>query len=250
MSDTALVVMARYPEAGKTKTRLARTIGQSNAAHLYQAFLTDLASRFVDVDCALHWAYTPADVDYQSFITALAPAHAQQMWSFPQQGEDFAARLHYAFQWTERHGFQRTIVISSDSPHIRAEMITQATEALDHADVVLGPADDGGYYLIAMRKAYDVFSGIPMSTSVVAQMTIETAQNQGLKVHLLDSLFDIDELPDLQRLAQLLAVDSTLAPTTATYLTTMRSSHDHNAPDTHNYDTETRATTFDLHRAN
>lgn len=250
MSDTALVVMARYPEAGKTKTRLALTIGQANAAHLYQAFLTDLAARFVDLDCVLHWAYTPADVDYQSFITALAPTHAQPMWSFPQQGADFAARLHYAFQWTEQHGFQRTIVIGSDSPHIRAEMITQATEALDHADVVLGPADDGGYYLIAMRKAYDVFSGIPMSTSVVAQMTIEAAQNQGLKVHLLDSLFDVDELADLQRLAQLLATDSTLAPTTATYLTTMRSSHDHNAPDTHNYDAETRATTFDLHRAN
>jgi uncharacterized protein len=250
MSDTALVVMARYPEAGKTKTRLARTIGQTNAAHLYQAFLTDLAARFVDLDCALHWAYTPAEIDYQSFITALAPAHTQQMWSFPQQGADFAARLHYAFQWTEQHGFQRTIVISSDSPHIRPEMITRATEALDHADVVLGPADDGGYYLIAMRKAYDVFSGIPMSTSVVAQMTIEAAQNQGLKVQLLDTLFDVDELPDLQRLAQLLATDSTLAPTTATYLTTMRSSHDHNAPDPHDYDAETRATTFDLHRAN
>jgi uncharacterized protein len=230
MSDTALVVMARYPEPGKTKTRLARTIGQIEAAQLYQAFLTDLATRFVGLDCALHWTYTPADIDYQSFITALAPDHASQMWSFPQQGDDFAARLLYAFQWTQQHGFQRTIVISSDSPHMRPELITQATAALEHADVVLGPADDGGYYLIAMRQPYDVFSGIPMSTSVVAQMTIEAAQRQGLKVQLLDSLFDVDELPDLQRLAQLLAIDNTLAPTTATYLTTMRSLHDHNAP--------------------
>ena len=250
MSDTALVVMARYPEAGKTKTRLARTIGQAEAANLYQAFLTDLATRFVNLNCDLHWAYTPANVDYQTFITALVPYQTQQMWSFPQQGADFAERLHHAFQWAEQHGFQRTIVISSDSPHIRPEMITRAIEALEHADVVLGPADDGGYYLLAMHKAYDVFSGIPMSTAVVAQMTIEAAQRRGLKVHLLDSLFDIDELPDLQRLARLLETDSTLAPTTATYLTTMRSLHDHNAADTHDYDAETRATTFDLHRAN
>jgi rSAM/selenodomain-associated transferase 1 len=250
MSDTALVVMARYPEPGKTKTRLARTIGQAQAAHLYQAFLTDLASRFVGLDCDLHWTYTPANVDYQTFITALAPTHAQRMWSFPQQGADFAERLQHAFQWTKQRGFQRTIVIGSDSPHIRPDMITQAIEALEYTDVVLGPADDGGYYLIAMHKPYDVFSGIPMSTSVVAQMTIEAAQRQGLKVHLLDPLFDVDELPDLQRLAQLLATDSTLAPTTATYLTTMRSLHDHDAPDTHDYNAETRATTFDLHRAN
>jgi rSAM/selenodomain-associated transferase 1 len=250
MSDTALVVMARYPEAGKTKTRLARTIGQTQATQLYQAFLTDLAVRFADQDCSLHWAYTPADVDYQSFVATLAPDHAQQMWSFPQRGAEFGDRLRHAFQWTQQQGFQRTIVISSDSPQISQDIIKQARAALDHADVVLGPADDGGYYLIAMHKPYDVFSGIPMSTSVVAQMTIEAAQRQGLKVHLLDSLFDIDELPDLQRLAQLLAADRTLAPATAVYLTTMRSLHDHNA-ETHDHpDTGTCATALDLHRAN
>src|SRR5947209_2536528 len=241
MSDTALVVMARYPGPGKTKTRLARTIGQTQAAHLYQAFLTDLASRFVGLDCDLHWTYTPANVDYQTFITALAPALAQQMWSFPQQGADFAERLHHAFQWTEQHGFQRTIVIGSDSPHIRPDIITQTIEALEHADVVLGPADDGGYYLIAMHKPYDVFSGIPMSTSVVAQMTIEAAQRQGLSVRLLEPLFDIDELPDLLRLTQLLQADRTLAPVTAAYLATRRSLYD-------TY-TNSHAATFDIHRA-
>jgi glycosyltransferase A (GT-A) superfamily protein (DUF2064 family) len=87
---------------------------------------------------------------------------------------------------------------------------------------VLGPADDGGYYLIAMRKPYDVFSGIPMSTAVVAQMTIEAARRQGLIVHLLETLFDVDELPDLQRLADLLTRDSTLAPVTAAHLITMK----------------------------
>jgi glycosyltransferase A (GT-A) superfamily protein (DUF2064 family) len=102
------------------------------------------------------------------------------------------------------------------------EIVAHAREALNEADVVLGPADDGGYYLIAMRKPNDVFSGVPMSTSVVTQRTIELAERQGLSVRLLEPLFDIDELPDLLRLAQLLEADSTLAPVTATHLATMK----------------------------
>lgn len=238
MHDTALVVIARYPEVGKTKTRLAHTIGHAEAASLYQAFLTDLAQRFAGQEWNLHWTYTPAEVDYQTFITALAPG--QPMKSFPQQGPDLGARLHYVFQWTHFHGFERTIVIGSDSPQISHEIIVRARSALDKADVVLGPADDGGYYLIAMRKPYDVFSGIPMSTAVVATMTIETAQRQGLTVHLLESLFDVDELPDLMRLAQLLAADATHAPVTAAHLTTMRSLYESN--------TRAFATALDLHR--
>src|SRR5205085_3096355 len=119
----------------------------------------------------------------------------------PQQGPELGARLHQVFRWTCTQGFERTIVIGSDSPHISHEIIVNAQAALDKADVVLGPADDGGYYLIAMRKPYDVFSGIPMSTAVVTTMTIAAAQRQGLTVHLLESLFDVDELPDLLRLA-------------------------------------------------
>jgi rSAM/selenodomain-associated transferase 1 len=214
--------MARYPELGKTKTRLARTLGDGETVRLYQVFLHDLAQRFAAF-CRLHWAYTPAEVDYQAFVATLAPAHAQQMVCFPQQGCDLGARLHHAFRWTEQHGFACTIVIGSDSPHIGQKVVSEARAALDEADVVLGPAEDGGYYLIAMRKPYDVFSGIPMSTSVVAQMTIALAQQQGLKVRLLELLLDVDEFADLQRLARLLAADCTLAPLTATYLTTMRS---------------------------
>jgi rSAM/selenodomain-associated transferase 1 len=219
MPDTALIIMARYPEAGKTKTRLARTLGDEEVAGLYRAFLTDLARRFAGPQYALHWAYTPADVDYQAFVQTLAPEQAQYMHSFPQQGSDFGARLHAAFQWTHLHGYRRTILIGSDSPHIGSELIAQAEAALNEADVVLGPAEDGGYYLIAMRQPHDVFSGIPMSTDVVARMTLEAAARQNLTTRLLDPLFDIDELPDLLRLAHLLNINSVCAPETAIYLT-------------------------------
>ncbi len=222
MPDTALVVMARYPQCGTTKTRLAKAIGDNEAVALYKAFLTDLAEKFAGQPYDMHWAYTPSEVDYLSFVSSLAPLHSEGMRAFQQQGRDLGTRLHHVFQWTRDHGYQRTIVISSDSPHISPHIIMQAKAALAMADVVLGPADDGGYYLIAMRKPHDVFTGIPMSTSIVARMTVEVARSQGLKVHILEHLFDIDELPDLLRLAQLLETNSSLAPATATYLATLK----------------------------
>jgi uncharacterized protein len=222
MPDTALVVMARYPQVGTTKTRLARTIGNEEAVRLYRAFLTDLAYKFAGQAYDIHWAYTPAEVDYLSFIATLAPALTEHMHAFPQQGINLGSRLHHVFRWTHDRGYQRTIIIGSDSPQISLQIVKQSQKALDTADVVLGPADDGGYYLIAMRRPYDVFRDIPMSTSIVAQKTIELAQSQGLKVHTLENLFDIDELPDLLRLTQLLEVDSSLAPETATYLATIK----------------------------
>src|SRR6266700_6855484 len=229
MSDTALVVMARYPEVGATKTRLARVIGGGEAVLLYRAFLTDLAERFAGQGYDLHWTYTPNGVDYSAFMATLAPSLVQRMRSFPQQGAELGARLHHAFEWTYERGYRRTIVIGSDSPHISRDIVARAREALDEADVVLGPADDGGYYLIAMRKPHDVFSGIPMSTEVVTQMTLASAWRQGLTTRLIDHLFDIDELPDLLRLAELLDADNTLAPATTAHLTTMRSFHDYHA---------------------
>lgn len=245
MPDTALVVMARYPEAGKTKTRLACAIGHAEATRLYQAFLTDLAWRFAGQAHELHWAYTPAEANYAGYIAALAPSLAHCMQCFPQHGPDLGARLLHAFQWTYARGFQRTIVISSDSPQISSEIIATAHKALDETDVALGPAEDGGYYLIAMKRPHDVFSGIPMSTPAVTQMTIELATRQGLTVRLLEPLFDIDELPDLLRLADLLRTDRSLAPATAAQLATLRSLYDHN------HDTGSRAAaTFALHRAN
>ncbi len=229
MSDSALVVMARYPTPGTTKTRLARTLGDEATLKLYQAFLTDLASHFARSDYALHWTYTPAEVDYSAFIAALIPDLAHHTRSFAQQGADLGARLLHAFQWTRQQGYASTIVIGSDAPHLTRDLVAQAREGLREADVVLGPADDGGYYLIAMREPHDVFTGIPMSTSVVAAQTVARASQLGLSVRLLPPLFDIDEYADLLRLAELLCEDSTLAPATAAQIASLRSIYDHDS---------------------
>jgi glycosyltransferase A (GT-A) superfamily protein (DUF2064 family) len=114
-----------------------------------------------------------------------------------------------------QQGYLTTVVICSDIPHITHGQIIQAQEALQDVNIVLGPADDGGYYLIAMREPHDVFSRIPMSNSMVAARTIGRARAQGLTVRLIEPLFDVDEHSDLLRLAKLLRANSVLAPTTA-----------------------------------
>jgi rSAM/selenodomain-associated transferase 1 len=219
MSDTALVIMARYPQLGSIKKRLARTLGNEETLKLYQAFLSDLANHFSGQDYDLYWAYTPAEANFAAFITSLVPDLARYTHCFPTHGANLGEHLLHAFRWTHQQGYPTTIVIGSDTPHITREIIVQAQEALQEANVVLGPADDGGYYLIAMREPHDVFSNIPMSTSMVTARTIACAHAQGLAVRLIEPLFDVDEHADLLRLAKLLETNSMLAPTTATLIT-------------------------------
>src|ERR1700730_14147278 len=172
-ADTALVIVARYPQAGKNKTRLARALGDEETVRLYRAFLTDLAHKFaVDPQCDLHWAYTPCEFDYAGLMATLTPSLAPRMRFFPQEGANFGDRLLNAFRWTQERGYRRTVLIGSDSPHICSHTITRARGMLDEADVVLGPADDGAYFLSAMHKPHNVFRNIPMSTSQVLQMPI------------------------------------------------------------------------------
>ncbi|GCE27273.1 hypothetical protein KDA_27570 [Dictyobacter alpinus] len=219
MSEVALAIVARYPEVGTGKTRLAQSIGAQFTFQLYRSFLQDLATRFAGWKYDLVWAYTPPEQDFLACVHALlAEPPEVPMLAVPQRGSDFAARLHHVFQDTARRGFTQTILISSDSPQVSRELIVQAHQGLEHADVVLGPAEDGGYYLIAMREPHDVFSGIPMSTDVVLAQTIEKARHLNLKVHVLATLFDIDTRLDLQRLANLLQAEPALAPATAACL--------------------------------
>lgn len=226
-ADTALIIMARYPLPFTTKTRLARAIGDDAAIQLYRAFLTDLALKFSRPEEGangaydLHWAYTPAGGDFAALLSSLVPRSLPLTRYFPQQGNDLGERLLSAFRHVHEQGYRRTILIGSDSPHISPAIVSKARAALDDADVVLGPAEDGGYYLIAMQQPYDVFRDIPMSTGKVLSMTIDRAERQGLCVRTLETLFDVDELPDLLHLAHALHADSSAAPTTAAYLSTL-----------------------------
>ena len=122
------------------------------------------------------------------------------------------------FQTLCREGFERVIMIGADVPHVRDEWLDEAETQLESADIVLGPTDDGGYYLIALRAPHDVFTGVAMSTDCVLAETQRQAAAAGLRVHLLPRSFDIDEAGDLVQLRALLERDGVRLPHTAAVL--------------------------------
>jgi rSAM/selenodomain-associated transferase 1 len=204
----ALFIMARMPLAGQTKTRLGASIGIEAATALYRAFLHDLGERFTQAAARdgydLYWCYAaPDDIDDTAFA-AQVPAGGGLL---RQEGADFAARLWQGFQTLGARGYERVVVIGSDSPHLPAAWVARAFAALATHDVVIGPAQDGGYYLLGQRVSgadapVDLFSGITMSTATVCAETLARAEVVGLSVALMPATFDIDHAEDLDQLRQ------------------------------------------------
>jgi rSAM/selenodomain-associated transferase 1 len=198
--QSALVVMARYPQIGEGKTRLARDIGAARACRLYRAFLQDIEARFAGGPRTFIWAFHPPDADFAALTTRASRC-------MPQRGQDLGERMWQCFQTLSHEGFERVIMIGADVPHVRDDWLDEAETELGGTDVVLGPTDDGGYYLIAMRAPHDLFTGVAMSTDRVLAETLRKAAARGLRVHLLPRSFDIDGGNDLVQLRALLADD-------------------------------------------
>ncbi len=201
-----VVVMAKRPEAGATKTRLAPLVGPEGAAELYEAFLLDtldLATRVPDTDVAI--AYHPPDA--ADYFAGVAP----DARLLPQVGDDLGQRLDHVIGAGLDGGGDRVVAINSDSPHLPPARITEAFAALatGKADVVLGPAADGGYYLIGVTdRPGRLVTGVTMSTPTVLADTVAVAEEAGLTVALLDEWYDVDEPEDLLRLRRDLATDT------------------------------------------
>lgn len=202
---SVLVVFARRPVAGEVKTRLAASHGPERAAELYAAFVQDLAQRLRDAPFAVEWAIAPPLGDFASRF-GIAPQRCRE-----QSGPDLGSRMLDTFVAMRRRGFDRCAIIGSDLPQLPPARVGEAFASLaaakgeaDGADLVLGPAADGGYYLVAMREPHDVFAGIPWSSPVVLDRTLARAKALGLRVRLLAPDFDVDTADDLERLRELL----------------------------------------------
>ena len=195
---SVLFVFARRPVAGEVKTRLAASLGPERAAELYAAFVADLARRLCDAPFAVRWSIAPPLGDFASrFGIRLEDCREQE-------GADLGARMLATFVAAEREGFERCAIVGSDLPQLPLARVEGAFASLDRADVVLGPAADGGYYLVAMREPHDVFAGVPWSSDVVLERTLERASALELRVELLETDFDVDTVDDLERLRELL----------------------------------------------
>jgi rSAM/selenodomain-associated transferase 1 len=202
--------MAKHPEPGRVKTRLAARLGPARACALYRAFVLDLADRLVALPYAVTWAYWPPAAPFAALLPA-ARCRAQR-------GADLGERMANAVGDALAEAPGPVLVIGGDAPHVPAARLADAASALAAgADVVLGPADDGGYYLIGLRSpAPRLFRGIAWGTSRVLADTV--ARVGTLRTHLLLPSFDVDEPEDLARLAAVLARGDVVLPRTAALL--------------------------------
>jgi uncharacterized protein len=222
----ALAVMTKAPQAGRVKTRLTPPLSPEEAAALNICFLRDTTaaiSRTAESGGAQGVAvYTPvgAEANYAEFLPG-------DFVLVPQRGEAFGDRLSAAAEDLLALGFDSLCLIDSDSPTLPDTAFAQAVDFLERPEdsVVLGPSDDGGYYLIGLKKLHrQLFEGIDWSTEHVLGQTIEAARAIGLPVHLLPTWYDVDDRNTLARLcAECLGANGThdsafTAPATRQFL--------------------------------
>ncbi|MDH3680673.1 MAG: TIGR04282 family arsenosugar biosynthesis glycosyltransferase [Acidimicrobiia bacterium] len=194
----AVIVMAKQPDPATTKTRLHGVLAPAEAARLYECFLRDtieLVDSVPDADSVI--AFHPADA--RPYFASLAPGAAL----VAQVGDALDDRLEDALGRLLDHGYDQVAAIGSDSPNLPADRLIEAFGSLDDpgADLVLGPADDGGYYLIAtVERPGPLVTGITMSTPTVLADTLARAERAGIRVVLLERWYDVDEPADLARL--------------------------------------------------
>jgi rSAM/selenodomain-associated transferase 1 len=210
MTET-LYIAAKAPRIGFAKTRLGAAIGHTRAIALYQAFLRDLATRFADAPFGVGWYVTPADA--WSDIAPLVDPAAPRARVLVQGEGDWTERQRQLFRGAFERGEQRTILLGSDSPHVSVDVVARAIRELDRHDVVFGPTQDGGYYLIGMRGWHDVLRGIPMSTDTVLGDITAQAIKDGLSVAQVETTFDVDDVEDLRQLRKLTATRDDLRAT-------------------------------------
>src|SRR6266446_388378 len=215
----ALAVMTKAPQAGRVKTRLVPRLTPEEAAELNKCFLRDTAAAIsnaagADTVCGIA-VYTP--VGAEAAYTDILPSDFSLL---PQRGDKFGERLYLAIEDLFKCGFESVCLIDSDSPTVPAENFADAVELLSTSEdrVVLGPSDDGGYYLIGVKKPHrHLFEQIEWSTERVLNQTVQRAAEIDLEVKLLPTGFDVDDDAGLRRLRNELLgdqADDSVAPNT------------------------------------
>mgnify|MGYP006094210539 FL=1 len=191
---TDLIVYLKNPEPEKVKTRLQPHYSPEEAACLYRGFIEDTVETVSSIGADRCWAaYTPAGA--RSGIETFIPSD----WNLaPQVGDDLGSRMRQSLNASIATGADRAILIGSDIPSLPGSHITSAISRLDNADVVLGPTNDGGFYLIGIRSTLpDIFSDVTWSTDNAFEQTAEGIRSKELMMSLIPPWNDIDTPEDL-----------------------------------------------------
>jgi uncharacterized protein len=192
-----LIIFAKEPRPGQVKTRLCPPLSPEEAAQLYHSFLLDILEEMAQVpEIRLAVAFSPPAA--QVFFRQIAPPGADL---FPQEGADLGERMARAFARGFAAGFGPILLRGSDVPDLPAQVVSEAKEALaaGQAQVVLGPATDGGYHLVGLAEPQPrLFQGPVWSSNTVLADTLDLARQLGLRVRLLPPWPDIDTYDNLQ----------------------------------------------------
>ena len=190
-----LGMFARRPEPGKTKTRLANSIGNEAAATVYAAFVEDLIRRCEKLAEPFVVAATPGD---QLSTTWFQSRVADSTTVDFQPDGDLGERIEWFFQRAFRKGYKKVVLIGSDSPDLPSAVISNAFRELEDFDVVLSPAADGGYVLIGLRSFSEgMFADVEWSAATTLVDTLRAAKQRALSVRLLQLWYDIDVVENL-----------------------------------------------------
>ena len=200
MSTVAVAIMCKTPESGKSKTRLSPPLQPDECAAISACFIRDLSATIGsladDGDVTGYALYTP--VGSEGLLRSLIPAHFEIA---PQRGDGFGERLmHGTNDLLKTHA--GAILVNSDSPTLPRSILRAAVDAVQSGDnVVLSPADDGGYTLIGLSRLHvRLFDDIPWSTSAVHRLTVERAAEIGLPVVNVPGWYDVDDAASLRML--------------------------------------------------
>jgi rSAM/selenodomain-associated transferase 1 len=194
--DRALLVIGKRPTPGQTKTRLTPPLSAERAAQLYECLLRDTLDIARAVPHVTRWiCYAPANaVDY---FRDLAP----DFQLLPQVGANLGERLDNALTQILANSSTQAVIMDSDSPTLPVDYVARAFVDLEHADVTLGPCEDGGYYLIGLKRPQPrLLREVQMSTPNVLRDTLAIAQAEGLRVALLPAWYDVDTRDELEQL--------------------------------------------------
>lgn len=192
----ALILFAKQPVPGRVKTRLSPPLTREEGAELYRCMLRDtiVMARNLDLHLSLHYQDDPGAAEYFASEVPGVESH-------PQRGTDLGTRMENAFDRIFRQGFRTVAIIGSDSPDLPGDYVMGGYEMLDRgADAVFGPAEDGGYYLLAMSRVHrELFAGLPWSSGELLDASLARAGEAGLRVSLLPGWYDLDTREDLVR---------------------------------------------------
>ena len=189
MSKNLLIVFVKNIKLGKVKTRLAKTIGNQGAFEVYKELvqITENVTNELNLDKRIYFSDVVIDTKWKNDYKTV------------QQGETLGDRMKNAFHDGFKSGYKNIILIGSDLPSLSSSIINKGFDALEDNEVVFGPAEDGGYYLVGFSNMKDfVFENKPWSQSNLLDITKKELQENNTSFGLLETLNDIDNIEDLQ----------------------------------------------------